>query len=231
MPIVYWRHANDNERTPNKKHDPRATGKGRHNARKMARKMARKGGPPTIIYVSPMRRCRDTVRSMIEGLERDKHPAPELVIDENLSRYFCSREQKRPEVRKSTGEVPITETWSQFRARVKKRAQFLWKTHGGENGGVAWCVTHALVLKQLAIFHREKIPGWLDFLFNFAPDASSGSRRRNAEGRGKALVACDDANKALAKRRSRKRDRRRKHSCQACKTAVDRKPKKKRHMP
>jgi len=173
MAIVYWRHANDNEKSPAKKHDPRATGKGRHNARKMARRMARKRGAPDVIYVSPMRRCRDTVRSMIEGLEKDGHPAPRLVIDENLSRYFCSREQKKPRVRASTGDVPIVEGWSQFRRRVRKRAEFLWKTHGAAEGEVVWCITHALVMKQLALFHSETIPSWLDFLFHFAPDPKS----------------------------------------------------------
>lgn len=171
--LIYLRHADDDCPEATHCHDHRITERGAKKSRKVARRLIKKYGPPDIIYCSPFRRTRETLEAMWKEFPRHK---PEVVIDCNLSRYFSPREQNDPNCYDETIKygAPVYENWKDFRRRVRKHIHFVRRQGHFKDDNIVWCITHALVYKQVAQRYEVPIPEHIPFLDCF-------SLRRNPE--------------------------------------------------
>lgn len=161
MPVFYWRHGDDDYHGPTHAHDNRLTYEGYIKSIKFAQKAIDRYGPPDIIYYSPMRRAYATMKGMVKMVEQPV----EVELRNELSRYFCKREKESPDVAPRTQDIdiPIYETWNQFKHRCR---QFIREMkdyyHSPKN---VWVITHALVLKEVARYHRKTLPEHIPFLY------------------------------------------------------------------
>ncbi len=162
--VVYIRHANDNDHHTKYKHDPHITKEGIHNAKKMVHNLISKYGRPTEIYFSPFRRCIDTMRVMMHVLKKEKI---RLVCDVSLSRYFTKSDKKDPKVSKKTLQykVPIYESKKEFHKRVERHVSEMSKKSNN-----IWCITHALVYKNIAKNLNVQTNPRIEFLEHFSYD-------------------------------------------------------------
>jgi broad specificity phosphatase PhoE len=157
MPIIYIRHGHDEYRDVTHAHDNRLTNRGLREASNLGKKLIERYGSPHIVYCSPFQRTIKTMKAMTEGSFK-------TLIDPNLSRYFTSKERKDPQVSSRTIKygVPLNEDWKKFKERVKNH---LGKTSSYVNNSeVVWVITHTLILKEAAKYHKVDIPSDLDFL-------------------------------------------------------------------
>lgn len=164
MTVIYIRHSCD-EGEASHKHDGHINSSGKKAAKEFARSLIKKHGVPHAIYCSPFQRCRETLESMKTEFSKE----PKIVMDTNLSRYFSSREKKKPSVDVSTiGYGPnIHEDWDEFKKRCKDHVKRMEKHKYYERKEIVWVLTHALVLKQVAPVFEVKLPEWMEFLYSF----------------------------------------------------------------
>ncbi len=165
MTIVFVRHADDNVSKPTYSHDPRITKYGEKKAQRAALELVDRYGCPDIIFCSPFRRTIRTAKAMkkICGFHTD------IFVDNNLSRYFCSREKVDPQIDPGTEkyDAPIYESWSEFEDRIDKHLKMLKHTNAKSSGFVIWCITHALVYKHVARTFTVEIPTFIPFMDHF----------------------------------------------------------------
>jgi len=153
--VVYIRHGDDNNKHTKHKHDPHITKQGIDNVRNITKELIRKYGCPNTIYVSPFRRCIDTMKVMLHEINstneinKKKKNKVRLVCDVNLSRYFTKSDKKHPKVSKKTLDfgIPIYESKKDFHKRINYHVTETAKKH---HENVVWCITHALVYKNIA---------------------------------------------------------------------------------
>lgn len=156
---VFLRHGDDGKKP---EHDPELIKEGRKHAEKLAPKLVKKYGMPELILVSPFQRTIQTAKAMANEINFKGR----LVIDNRLSRYFNSSEQKKPKITKETlaYDPPIKESKKEFRKRVDKHIKIITDKYLKN----VWVITHALVLKRVAKHFKVKIPDTLDFLEYFS---------------------------------------------------------------
>ncbi|ARF09444.1 broad specificity phosphatase PhoE [Indivirus ILV1] len=160
--IVYIRHANDDGHNTKYKHDPHITKEGIHNTKKIVKELIYKYGYPKEIYYSPFRRCIETMKIIMQKLKNKKI---RLVCDTNLSRYFTESDKKKPRVSSKTlkYKIPIYENKKEFHQRIDNHL-----TKMAKKSNNVWCITHALVYKNISEKLKIHTNPRIDFLEHFS---------------------------------------------------------------
>ena len=156
MALIYFRHGDDRG-TDIYRHDRQLNGRGRKKARKTFGELAEKYGHPDTLFVSPFRRSIQTLETMIEQFKRpvDVHRDP------RIAQYLGSK--RAPSVSPETAAlVAVDESLEAFQARVGDHVEDARRRKGV--GASIWCITHQIVIEEVADHFDVKIPGALDFL-------------------------------------------------------------------
>jgi len=162
--IIYLRHSHDEYDDATHRHDHQITTMGKEKARQIGKKLIVKYGLPNIVYCSPFKRTRQTLKYMLKDHE---HNTIKVKYDPNLSRYFNKNEQEDPSVFNDTDkfDIPVQENKRQFKERVNNHIKEI--TEVAEKDIIIWCITHTLVLKKVAKHHGITIPKHLEFMQSF----------------------------------------------------------------
>lgn len=161
--IIYVRHGHDKVISSKTQHDPEITEEGKAMARKTALTLLKMYPPPTCIYLSPMRRVRQTYQQFRQViLDKTGEEVPGLA-DGRLSRFFVGKEKKDPRIHSSTEkyDIPIEETVEDMVDRMMDIHKENLKKHKGE---VVWVISHGLTLKKLIDQLGYNSPEHVDFL-------------------------------------------------------------------
>ena len=129
---------------------------------KKTKKLIKKYGYPQKIYCSPFKRVRETVVIMAKYIQ-SKNRQIDIHVDPRLSRYFTSKEQLNPSVRKTTLKYnpPLDEDSTMFKKRVDKIEDCI-----NRNTVTTWCITHYLVIKRISKNNDIDIPSKMPFLYH-----------------------------------------------------------------
>jgi len=161
MVMLIIRHANDEQIPKKYRHDKEITREGKETAKKLAKFLIHKYGYPDVIYCGPMRRTEQTMNRMKKYVGNNV----KIVIDNRLSRYFNSREKRRPSIFTVTHRrnIPINETKRGFKKRCDSFLRYI-KSKNQKKKKNVWIISHAMVLKRISKKLRIRIPRYLNFL-------------------------------------------------------------------
>lgn len=155
--IIYMRHGDDEQSNPRYRQDPGIRKDFRRKIQKHCRRLLRKYGPPDVVYISPMTRGVETVQEMeLPGWTK-------VEVLPELSRFFLKDEIDFREINPETLQrgLPLFEKSDQFKKRADMIVDWIYRNHKGLN---VWCITHALVMKRAALYHRVELPSHQKFL-------------------------------------------------------------------
>lgn len=163
--LIYLRHTDDEYNSATYLYDKKVTAKGARQMKRFTDKLVKKYGLPDIIYSSPFRRCRYSVKFVLRHLRKKYNHHPRIEIDSRLSRYFTSKEKQNPDISHNTAiyNVPIYETWKDFRKRTKNAIDEYDK-YKNMNDKV-WVMTHTLVIREACRHYNLDFPRWIPFLY------------------------------------------------------------------
>lgn len=164
--IIYIRHSDDNDRHPVHRHDQKINKKGKILAYQKAQRLIKKYGHPTIMYISPFVRSKETAHEMAKAFTKKI----DVYYDKRLSRFFSKKEQQDPSVFQSTlkHNIPIKETSEEFKQRVQNHIDSMEKRkYKKSSKDIVWCITHALVYKKVARYYHISIPKYIPFVEHF----------------------------------------------------------------
>jgi broad specificity phosphatase PhoE len=154
--LVYLRHGDDRGNDVYR-HDRSLNDRGKKKAGKAFGDLAEKYGHPDTVFVSPFRRAIQTLDSMAASFER----AVEIHRDPRIAQYLG--EKRDPSISPETAAlVIVVETKDAFRTRVREHAQDMQLRSTA--GTAIWCITHQIVIEEVAHYFDVKIRGNLDFL-------------------------------------------------------------------
>lgn len=162
--LIYIRHSDDEVSDPTHIHDPKLTDSGKRLAYKVGKNLIQKYGKPDLVFCSPFRRTKQTLKYMLRKTDTEDI---KFVYDIDLSRYFSNREKKNPSVDSSTltKDIPIYESRSDFHKRTEKLAD---KMHAYvDRKEVIWCITHTTVYKRMAKIYEVELPDYIPFMHHF----------------------------------------------------------------
>ena len=154
--LLYLRHGDDRGDDAYK-HDRPLNDRGRKKARKTFAELAERYGHPDTLVVSPFRRGLQTLEAMAAEFRRpvDVHRDP------RVSQYLGGK--RSPVVSPETAAViDLDESLGSFRKRVLDHVEDVRRRHA--RGSAIWCVTHQVVIEEVATHFGVKIAGELDFL-------------------------------------------------------------------
>ena len=156
--LIYLRHGDDRGEDVYR-HDRRLNDRGRKQAGKKAGRLIRKYGHPDTVFVSPFRRTIETVNCMTARFER-------LVIvqgDSRIAQLLTDKHVRDLRVSPNTlRTITVEEDRTAFRRRVKEHVRDVRER--AERGAIIWCITHQVVVEEVARLFDVKISGGLDFL-------------------------------------------------------------------
>ena len=154
--LIYLRHGNDRGNDVYQ-HDRPLNGRGRRKARKAFGELAEKYGHPDTLFVSPFRRAIQTLEAMVQQFKRPVviHPDP------RVAQYLGGKRDPRlsPE---TAVQVAINEGSDAFRARVRDHVEDVRRRN--QAGAAIWCISHQIVIEEVAMHFGVKISDSLDFL-------------------------------------------------------------------
>ena len=153
---------------PTFKHDQRINKSGRKLAKRRAKDVVSQFGKPDIIYCSPFLRARETCEEM-KKIFGSRSAGPAYRIDSALSRFFTDTERKHYSVDTETLKYkpPINESHKSYRKRCLRHFKKM-EQRGFLKEKVVLCITHAVVLKQIAKYAKVTLPEHYDFMETFA---------------------------------------------------------------
>ena len=159
--IIYLRHGED--RPSKHLYDEKLTEEGKAAAQLLAKELIETYGVPDAIYCSPFYRTRQTRKEMLKTIGTITDKKIVKVSDPRLSRYFTSYQAENPDIRSDTWKhnVPIYESWHQFKKRVKKQLKHMEQK---EEYQVIWCIGHTLIVKYIARFREIERSDYIDYL-------------------------------------------------------------------
>lgn len=167
--LIYIRHSNDEYTDATYRDDKRITTKGWKEACKLGSLLVEEYGYPTRVYVGPLTRTLQTATALMTGGVSSKSRSVleetdnTFYVDARLSRFFSPDEQNDPDISlRLFPTTPIIETKSEFCQRVKE--QFYQLIEETDKGEVVWCVTHAIVIREISRLARFKTPSTIPFL-------------------------------------------------------------------
>lgn len=163
--IIYVRHSDDEGGDCSKKLDCNLVEDGARLASKVGKKLIKKYGVPDVVYFSPFRRTKGTMKNMLRGINLENTV---LIEEPRLSRYFVSGEKSNPDIDISTymSNIPIEENRKEFSLRIEKFASSL-KRNPNNKKIVIWCITHTTVYKKLGRIYNVDIPHMIPFMSYF----------------------------------------------------------------
>ena len=154
--LIYLRHGDDRGNDVYR-HDRPLNDRGRKKAGKAFGDLAEKYGHPDTVFVSPFRRAIQTLEALTE---RFKRPVA-IHRDPRVAQYLGGKHD--PSVSPETADhIAINESRDAFRARVHDHVEDV-RRHN-QAGAAIWCITHQIVIEEVAEGFGVKIPGDLDFL-------------------------------------------------------------------
>ena len=160
--LIYVRHGDDRGEDEYR-HDRRLNDRGRKKAAKEAARLIERYGHPDVVYVSPFRRAIETLDCMTVKFARPV----EVLRDPRIAQHLSDKQQREPRVSPQTLEaVAIFEDRRAFERRVAKHV-----THAREKsraGATIWCITHQVVIEEVAGHFGVEISRDLDFLDHVA---------------------------------------------------------------
>lgn len=164
--LIYIRHSDDEVSDPTFIYDPKITYNGKKLAYKEGYRLIKKYGIPDIIYCSPLRRTKLTLKYMLYSLDDEVKENIKIYNDTNASRYFPKKEKNKHEVSPNTLKsiIPLYETYDQFTERVKAHSQYLEKYINSDK--VVWCITHTTFYKKLCKLYSIELPSRIPFMHN-----------------------------------------------------------------
>ncbi len=165
--FVLLRHQHDEDPEATYALDPHITPKGINSIRKYINSLVNEYGVPTIIYCSPLLRCRESAKYMRSHIQATYDVKIKIIIDPRLSRYFTSKDKKNPSIRQKSIDynTPVTDNWKDFKYRIKQFS----KEHKHElrdKNTLVWCVTHYLVIREYSKIMGFTIPKKMPFMWN-----------------------------------------------------------------
>lgn len=163
--LLYIRHSNDEYKDATYLYDKKITEVGAKDMIKFTEKLVMKYGLPDVIYCSPFRRCRYSVKFMLRHLRNKYNHVPQIEMEPRLSRYFTHKEKLNPQISNNTAkyEVPIYESWGDFKKRNKEIIH-KYERYVYEEKKV-WVLTHTLVIREVCRHYNIEFPKWIPFLF------------------------------------------------------------------
>lgn len=165
--LIYVRHSDDEVDEATYRHDPKLTDDGQDLARAKGKKILERYGIPSVVFCSPFRRTKETLAHMLSNLSKTQRETIKIVYDSNQSRFFSSKDKKRPDIARGTkaAKVPIYEDYDEFTERVHSAATALEK-HITEEP-VVWVITHTTVYKIVSKRYKVSIPKRIPFMHSF----------------------------------------------------------------
>lgn len=169
MVIVYIRHGHDDEDLKFSEHedDVELLRAGWELAQVRARRLVRYFGVPEVIRCSPFQRAVDTARAMSKWMEKNLEVKVPLEVDCSLSRLFSPEEQECPDLNPQTARcpIPIKEKWKDFCTRVAGHTETMRDQIGAyQPGRNIWCISHSIVLLEIAHYHHKEIRDPVEYL-------------------------------------------------------------------
>jgi len=165
--FVLLRHPHDEDPDATYALDPHLTKKGYRSMHDKIDLMIKEYGIPSIIYCSPMTRCREATKYMCKYINHQYHKDVKMIVEPKISRYFTSKERKNLDiVRDKTRdfETPIGESYHDFKERVISFARGQ-KVNIKQKKNV-WCVTHYLVVRRFSKLYGFPIPKRMPYMWN-----------------------------------------------------------------
>ena len=154
--LIYLRHGDDRGNDVYR-HDRHLNDRGRKKARKAFSALAEKYGHPDTLFVSPFRRTIQTLEAMAARFKRPVN----VLRDPRVAQYLGGK--REPIVSPETAAVvALDESWEAFQARIRDHVADAEKRKSV--GAAIWCITHQVVIEEVAGCFGMKIPGGLDFL-------------------------------------------------------------------
>ena len=154
--LIYLRHGDDRGNDIYR-HDRPLNARGKKKAGKAFSDLAKKYGHPDTVFVSPFRRALQTVEAMAVQFKRpvDMHRDP------RVAQYVG--EKREPHISpETTAQIATDEGRDGFRARIRSHVEDVRRR--SEVGAAIWCVTHQIVIEEVAEYFDVKIRSNLDFL-------------------------------------------------------------------
>jgi broad specificity phosphatase PhoE len=156
--LIYLRHGDDRGEDAYR-HDRRLNDRGRKQAGKKAGQLIRKHGHPDTVFVSPFRRTIETVNCMTARFER----LVAVHCDARIAQLLTEKHLRDLSVAPDTLDAIHTEENRKlFQRRVKDHVRDVRAR--AARGAVIWCITHQVVIEEVARRFEVKISGDLDFL-------------------------------------------------------------------
>jgi len=225
MVLIYIRHSHDDYGEATHRHDHRITSLGKEKAKEVGQQLIAQYGMPSLIYCSPFKRTKQTLRYMLHKYEKADLINVKVKYDNNLSRYFNSKEQEDPSVFPETNGVPIVENKKQFQTRINNHIREV-ENYGFVTGAVGnkaaagavgvasvvWCITHALVFKRIAKYHEVNIPEHIPFMEYFIVPPKKEKEPKEAKDRKESK----EPKKPKDREADRESDHKSNHKCPRC---------------
>jgi len=155
--LIYLRHGDDRGDDVYR-HDRRLNGHGQKKSAKKAERLIKKHGHPDHVFVSPFRRTLETLGAMQRHFQR----GVEIHRDPRIAQHLSTKQRAAPSISPETfALINANEDKDAFRRRIhahvadaKQRAA----------SATVWCITHQVVMEEVAIYFDIEIAGDLDFL-------------------------------------------------------------------
>ena len=153
--LIYLRHGDDRG-NDDYRHDRRLNARGREKAAKAAKRLIEKYGHPDVVYASPFRRAIETLDAMSERFTK-----PVVVRgDPRIAQHLSAKQQRDPQISPATrAQVAIDEDRDAFKRRVAAHVEEVRRATG-----LIWCVTHQVVIEEVAEHFDVQISSTIDFL-------------------------------------------------------------------
>lgn len=153
--LLYLRHGDDRGHDEYR-HDRPLNDRGKKKAGKAFGELAAKYGHPDTVFVSPFKRAIQTLEAMAQHFAS----AVDVHRDRRIAQYLG---EKHNSVSPETAiQVAIAESRDAFGARVRSHVEDV--RHRSQAGAAIWCITHQVVIEEIAECFDVKISGNLDFL-------------------------------------------------------------------
>lgn len=164
--LIYVRHSEDELNNVTHGHDAKLTKEGKRLAYKCGDRLLTKYGVPDIIYCSPFRRTKETLKYMLRNLSDHQLKKIKFIYEPNIGRHFNRRERENPDVAPATikANVPIFESRKEFHKRIRIAARKLTKIAKQQ---VVWCITHTTVYKRVAKIYNITLPRIIPYMHHF----------------------------------------------------------------
>lgn len=167
--LILVRHSNDEQDDPSYVHDNKLTDSGKDLAYKISRDLITDNGYPTIIYCSPFRRTKQTLKYMLAAIPKSKRSKISIIYSNKLSRFFHPTEKLNPDISPNTADfnIPIQESWFDFTERCIDFVKYMAASNHLDNKNITWCITHTTMYKRIARIYSIPLDRYIPYMDNY----------------------------------------------------------------